>query len=172
MIPKRPLSFMQVEFAMRGAANFLLLVILTLAVGPGTAVAQMHGGMMGSGMMGQGMTGPGMMENPQQAPANPTAGGAQIFQQQCALCHANRAGAQNKAGPNLYGIFGRKSGSLPGYRYSPAMRNAGIVWREQTLDRFLAAPNRFVPGTTMAYQGIPDEKVRQKLIAYLKSKTP
>lgn len=156
---------------MRLVARLALPLVLVLAALPEITVAQPYGGMMGPGMMGSGMMGSGMMGSSQPVPPNPTASGAQIFQQQCAMCHVDRAGAQSTIGPNLYGVFGRKSGSLPGYAYSPAMRNAGVVWGEQSLDRFLAAPQSFIPGTTMAYPGIPDEKARQKLIEYLKSET-
>lgn len=127
--------------------------------------------MMGSGMMGRGMMGPGMMVRPPVEQSNPAAGGAEIFQKQCAMCHVLRAGARSTVGPNLHGVFGRKSGSLPGYPYSTAMRNADFVWNGRTLDHFIAAPQSFVHGTTMAFPGIADDKARRKLIAYLRTAT-
>ena len=57
---------------------------------------------------------------------------------------------------------------MPGFAYSPAMKNAGFIWDEKTLDRFLAQPMKVLPGTAMTYAGIPDARERSDLIAYLK----
>ncbi len=86
----------------------------------------------------------------------------------CAACHSFE---YNRTGPRHCGLFGRKAGTEPGYEYSKAMRGAGIVWNEETLDRFLAAPTKVVPGTTMTYAGVPDAEERKTLIAYLKEKS-
>jgi cytochrome c len=59
-------------------------------------------------------------------------------------------------------------GHLPDFAYSPAMRAAGLVWNERTLDRFLAAPTKVVPGTSMGYAGIEDPRERADLIAWLR----
>jgi cytochrome c len=66
------------------------------------------------------------------------------------------------------------AGSVPGFNYSPAMKNSHIVWNDKTLDRFLAKPLNVVPGTAMTYDGIADPQERADLIAYLKqaSQTP
>src|SRR5258708_16020655 len=61
----------------------------------------------------------------------------------CAGCHSTQAG-QNKVGPSLAGVFGRSSGTVPGYSYSAALKNAHLTWDEQTLDKFLQNPGRFV----------------------------
>jgi cytochrome c2 len=92
--------------------------------------------------------------------------GAQIFNR-CKVCHSLAAG-QNRVGPSLYGLFGRKAGTVPGYDYSAAMRQAGVTWDEQTLARYLADPNKFVPGDKMAFPGIKDPGALADLIAYLK----
>jgi cytochrome c len=65
-------------------------------------------------------------------------------------------------------LFGRAAGSVPGFDYSAAMKRARIVWTAQTLDRFLAAPLKVVPGTSMTYDGVPDAADRADLIAYLR----
>lgn len=87
----------------------------------------------------------------------------------CASCHAATAGAPTKIGPNLDGVVGRKGGSLAGYHYSPAMQANGPVWTEENLDRWLTGPEKVVPGTSMAFAGLPDPAERKALIAYLKT---
>lgn len=88
----------------------------------------------------------------------------------CAGCHSTQAG-QNKVGPSLAGVFGRTSGSAPGYAYSPALKNAHLTWDAQTLDKFLQNPGGLVHGTKM-FVSVPDPDTRQRVIAYLKSLSP
>ena len=88
----------------------------------------------------------------------------------CAGCHSTQAG-QNKVGPSLAGVFGRTSGSVPGYTYSAALKNAHLTWDEQTLDKFLQNPAGLVHGTKM-FATVPDTDTRQRIIAYLKSLPP
>jgi cytochrome c len=88
----------------------------------------------------------------------------------CAGCHSTQAG-QNKIGPSLAGVFGRTSGSVPGYSYSAALKNAHLTWDEQTLDKFLQNPSGFVHGTKM-FTTVPDADTRQRVITYLKSLPP
>src|SRR5690606_39713076 len=83
----------------------------------------------------------------------------------CLACHAL---AYNRTGPRHCGLLGRRAGSVPGYSYSQAMKQSGIIWNEQTLDVFLKNPMAAVPGTTMGYAGIADTAERADLIAYLK----
>ena len=90
--------------------------------------------------------------------------GEEIYSR-CLACHAL---AYDRVGPRHCGLFGRRAGSVPGFDYSDAMRKSGIVWDAATLDRFLAAPTRVVPGTTMGYAGIPDPAERNALIAWLR----
>ncbi|QHL90433.1 c-type cytochrome [Sphingomonas changnyeongensis] len=87
---------------------------------------------------------------------------------QCAVCHSVKAG-QNKIGPHLAGIVGRKRASVAGYSYSAAMKGKPGVWTEKELDLYLTNPRKHVPGTKMAFAGIPDAAKRAKLIAYLKT---
>jgi cytochrome c len=83
----------------------------------------------------------------------------------CLACHAL---ASDRVGPRHCGLIGRRAGSVPGFAYSSAMKKSGLVWNEQTLDRFLAKPMKVVPGTAMTYDGVPDAKDRADLIAYLR----
>jgi len=93
------------------------------------------------------------------------AAGQRVFLQ-CQSCHAIVAGA-NRLGPTLHNVVGRQSGGVPGFNYSPANRNAGIVWTPEKLFQYLENPRRVVPGTTMAFAGIGDPQRRADLIAYL-----
>jgi cytochrome c len=83
----------------------------------------------------------------------------------CALCHAKDK--TNGIGPGLFGVVGRHAGSVPGFGYSQAMKNSNIVWDEKSLDAFIMAPQKAVPGNTMPFPGIPDQEERNDLIAYL-----
>lgn len=83
----------------------------------------------------------------------------------CQACHAL---AFDRVGPRHCGLLGRRAGSVPDYSYSAALKRSTIVWDEKSLDRFLAAPMKAVPGTSMTYAGIPDRQERADLIAYLR----
>jgi cytochrome c2/cytochrome b561 len=94
----------------------------------------------------------------------------------CGFCHTYKKNGKTKAGPNLYAIFGQRAASVPNFHFSPALaakRNAGMVWDDETLDRFLANPDSFVPGTTMVVSSGPvsDAKVRRAVINMLKRDT-
>jgi cytochrome c len=91
--------------------------------------------------------------------------GRQLFAQ-CVSCHSMDGSAG--LGPTLRGVFGRRSGTAAGYGYSPAMKDAGIVWGDSALDSFLRAPQRFVPRNKMPYTGMTSEQDRRDVIAYLK----
>jgi cytochrome c len=95
------------------------------------------------------------------------AAGERVFRSQCMGCHAIEEG-RNRAGPTLHGLFGREAGTLEGFDYSDAMREAGIVWSEETLDAFLEDPRGMVPGTIMVFWGLHADD-RRRVIAYLKS---
>lgn len=87
---------------------------------------------------------------------------------QCRACHSVVRG-QNRVGPSLAGVVGRRSASVAGFNYSPAMRKKGVTWTEANLNTYLTKPSAYVPGTRMAFPGIPDAKRRADLIAYLKT---
>ena len=92
--------------------------------------------------------------------------GAQVFQR-CAGCHSAASAAPPKLGPGLYGVVGRKAGSLPGYQYSAAMRSFGQTWTKASLDAFLTAPRAAVPGNKMPFVGLSKAQDRANVIAYL-----
>ncbi|MFL6548460.1 MAG: c-type cytochrome [Povalibacter sp.] len=96
--------------------------------------------------------------------------GATVFAQ-CSACHAVGAGAQSNVGPALNNVVGRPAGTLPGYRYSSAMRKSGLTWDEATLTQYLHGPDKLVPGTKMAFPGIASDKDVADVIAYLKQQT-
>ncbi|HEV2362675.1 MAG TPA: cytochrome c family protein [Caulobacteraceae bacterium] len=86
----------------------------------------------------------------------------------CKSCHTFAQGAGNMTGPNLWGVFGRKAGTEPGFAYSDGLKNSGIVWTADTIDKWIANPRAVAPATKMTYIGMPDPKNRTDLVAYLK----
>jgi cytochrome c len=97
--------------------------------------------------------------------AGDTEAGRSVFATHCAVCHATAPG-ENKIGPSLAGIVGSKSGSVPGFDFSAAMKDANVTWVDANLDKFLANPVGFVHGTKM-FVNLPNETDRQNVIAYL-----
>jgi len=87
----------------------------------------------------------------------------------CGTCHSTTG--QNRMGPSLDGIFGRTAGGKTGARYSNALKNSGIVWNDENLDRFLYAPRQVVPGTTMTID-VRQAQDRADIIAFLKTLAP
>ena len=103
------------------------------------------------------------------ASAQDAGAGEKLFVK-CKACHTVGDGATNKVGPHLNDLFGRTAGTADGYRYSPAMSKAGadgLVWSEETLRSFLAAPRNFVKGTKMAFPGFKKDQELADMIAYL-----
>lgn len=98
------------------------------------------------------------------AAGDPVAGKA-VFNQ-CAICHSAEKGVM-KIGPSLFGVVGRKAGTLEGYTYSEAMKKHDVVWNNDTLNTYLTDPRKVVPGTKMIFPGIKDDAKRANVIAYL-----
>ena len=95
----------------------------------------------------------------------------QVFNNACRTCHTIKEG-DNRLGPNLHKIIGRKAGSLPDYNYSSAMKGAGFDWDEEKLELFIANPDEVVPGNNMKpYGGLASTDDRTKVMAFLRSAT-
>jgi len=90
----------------------------------------------------------------------------------CRACHQIGPTAKNGVGPVLNGIIGRKAGTYPGYKYSEANRDSGIVWTPEELNTYLADPQKVVPHTKMIYPGLKDSQKRADVIAFLKQYGP
>jgi cytochrome c len=93
--------------------------------------------------------------------------GAIVFKK-CMACHQVGEGARNGIGPVLNGIVGRRAGTYPGYNYSTATKNAGLVWDEPTLRRYLRTPRDVIRGTRMAFAGLTKDRDLFDVIAYLR----
>ena len=113
---------------------------------------------------------PAATQEPARAVAD-AGSGQLIFNNACRTCHTLREG-DNRLGPNLHNIVGRKAGSLSNYGYSSAMKGADFVWDKEKLDAFIAKPDDVVPGNSMKpYGGLASPEDRSKIIAFLQSST-
>jgi cytochrome c len=95
------------------------------------------------------------------------------FNDHCRECHSFLKD-DNRLGPSLYGVVGRKAGTEPGYAYTESMKDSGVVWTPETLDKWIADPGAVIPGNGMSppYSGITDAAIRQRIVAFLKTLGP
>lgn len=103
-------------------------------------------------------TGPALAQN--------AAAGGTLFKQRCQMCHVAEKAKVPTMAPNLFGVVGRKAGSSAFANYSPALKASKIMWSQATLDGFLAAPFKVVPGTRMV-MAVTDPRQRADIVAYL-----
>lgn len=101
------------------------------------------------------------------ASADPAAG--QKAARVCATCHTFEKGGANKVGPNLWNIVDAPHARAPGFSYSPALQGKGGTWTYEDLNRFLANPKAYAPGTKMTFAGVKDPGERASLIAWLRT---
>jgi cytochrome c len=98
--------------------------------------------------------------------------GERTFNQQCKACHTVEKGGSSPIGPNLFGVVGRKAGTLDGYSYSEAMKKSGITWDDASLGDYLKDPKAKVPQGKMAFAGLRQAAALGDVVAYLKKLAP
>ncbi|MBI3453924.1 MAG: cytochrome c family protein [Rhodospirillales bacterium] len=103
------------------------------------------------------------------ASSDDAAEGEKIFKRTCASCHVTAKDGPKRLGPTLFGVIGRHSGSVEGFRYSEANKKADITWTPEILDKYLTDPKAMIPGTTMSFAGLKKAEERQHIISYLKT---
>lgn len=102
--------------------------------------------------------------------AQDVSAGERLFKRHCGICHvAEKDTTRRLQGPNLWGLIGRKAGTIEGFHYTDANKNSGIVWTAETLDPYLADPREVIKGTTMAFVGVKKPDERKAIIEYLAS---
>jgi cytochrome c len=94
--------------------------------------------------------------------------GADVFKK-CAMCHTTDKGGSNGLGPNLFGVVGRKAGTLNDFQYSGKLKASGIIWTPDNLTKWVARPAALVPGTKMSFAGISSKNQQANVVAYLQT---
>lgn len=95
------------------------------------------------------------------------AAGSVVFNKVCLGCHSGKPGVSGESAPSLFGVVGRKAGTASGFDYSSAMKGSGVVWSNETLDKFLRGPVRFIAGVRKTTFKPPSDDDRANVIAYL-----
>ena len=103
-------------------------------------------------------------------PKTPEQLGKKVFAR-CVACHTVEEGGKNRVGPNLWGIFGKTSGTHEGFAFSKAMKEAAIVWDEETISAYMENPKTYIPKNKMIFIGLRKPEDRENLIAYMKEST-
>ena len=99
-----------------------------------------------------------------------TLGAGKIMYMRCIPCHTVTKNGRNLVGPNLWGIVDSRAGTREGFQgYSESLKKSDILWSRETLDLYIKDPAAFLPGTNMIYKGLPKEKDRAALLAYLET---
>ncbi|WP_170374914.1 c-type cytochrome [Ruegeria atlantica] len=110
---------------------------------------------------------PSFLKNPEEM-----SNGERQFSRKCSICHSLTPDGQRRAGPTLYGVFGRKAGTLAGYFYSDTLQDSDIVWNDETINAlFDEGPDHYIPGSKMPMQRITQAQDRDDLIAFLRRAT-
>ncbi len=130
------------------------------AVSSGNGIDRMQKSLLGALLIG------GALLSPPAFAEGDAAAGKQVFAQ-CSICHSAKPG-ENKMGPSLFGVVGRKSGTEAGFSYSDAVKKLDLTWNEETLEKWLANPAAMAPGTKMVFR-LNSDKQRDNVIAYLKT---
>jgi cytochrome c len=105
-------------------------------------------------------------------PVEEVSNGEKQFARKCSVCHTLNSDGKKRAGPTLYKVFGRKAGTLEGYKYSEALLKSKIIWNEKTINQlFHEGPDKVTPGTKMPIQRMKRYEDRKDLITFLKEAT-
>ena len=98
--------------------------------------------------------------------AGDTKAGAEVFKR-CAVCHTAQKGGGDALGPNLFGVVGRKAATRPGFAYSAGLKKSGLTWTPDNITKWVAGPQRVVPGNKMMFPGLTSKKQQADVVAYL-----
>jgi len=101
--------------------------------------------------------------------AGDPANGEKLFKRSCGSCHVATQDGPKRLGPTLFGVVGRKAGTVEGFRYSEANKKSDVTWTPEVLDKYLVDPKKFIPGTTMAFAGIKKDSDRADVVSYLET---